>query len=225
MRINLQEWLPKYYPRLNSELFGKCLQDVGKRGLPKEEFLYIILGCGYLFYVRRLDEENELRKAKEKVGDKFGTKIPGLGFNEKEARKEIRELGLVIGPEERPLTSSNKRGPRPRPTTRITTLTIDIWLKRKLPGRSFDKLACRIHEALSGESIKVPTFIKMRKRAEGVKVKNDTRAVNQLAGMLENRYTRFKNRNNVIKDISVLYPIRGVMDVVLMAVGVILPRV
>lgn len=234
MQVNWEEWLTKYYPRLNSKLFGQCLQEVGEWRLPKEEFLYIVLGCGYLFNVKRPDEEIKLRKVKRDMGHNLSPETVDLILNEKGVRKQIRELGLVIGPEERPLTPNKKRGPRPRPTTRIAVLTIEAWLKSRWPGPDLDKLVCRIHLALSGKRIQVSTFIRMRKKAEGVKIKihtpskEDIPAINRLVSVLEDRYKRFKeeykDRDYAIKDISGLYPIQGVMDMVLKAVGVTLPR-
>lgn len=234
MRVNWVEWLPKYYPKYNSELFGRCLRKVGEWGIPEEEFSYIVLGCGYLFYVRRLNEENEFRRVKQDLGRKLGNKAVGFLLNDKAVRKKIRKWGLVIGPEERPLTSSNKRGPPPRPTTRIADLTIDNWLKGRLSEQILNNLICWMHEALSGERILVSTYIRIRQKAEGVKVeihtpsRRDVPAINRLVVMLENRYKKYKEEykdmDYTIKDISEFYRIKGITDEVLKAVGVTLPR-
>ena len=233
MQVNWKEWLSKYYPKLNQRALEEFLQEIRERRLGEEEFLYIVLGCGYLFYVRQLDPERVFEETKRDMSNHLYPRTAELILDEKKIRKKISKLGLVIGPEERPLTDSHTRGPRPRPTARIAALVIDTWIRRKNPKFSPAELCCGLHYALSGRKIQVTTFTRLCKKAEEVKTKiylpaeTDISTIEHLVRMFENRYQRYhkeyKNRTQPIQELSELYPISGVMDMVLKAVGVDLP--
>jgi hypothetical protein len=232
MQVDWENRLQKYYPKLNQRTFKQCLQEIHEWKLPKEEFLYVVLGCGYLFYVRRLDPERVFEETKQDIGN--NPRTADLILDEKKIRKKISKLGLVIGPEERPLTDSHKRGPRPRPTARITSLAIDAWIRKKDPMLEPAELTCGLHYALTGQKIQVTTFIRTCKKAEGVRIKKylpaekDISPIDHLVDMFESRYKRckqrYRDRELPIEEISDLYPIKGVIDMVLMAVGVDLPQ-
>jgi len=224
-------WLPRYYPRFNARVFEPCLQEIRESRLPLEEFFFILIGCGYLFQVRRPDPERVYEQTLHAISD--DPRTVELVLDEKKLRKKIARLGLVIGPDERPLTALHTRGPRPRPTARIAALAIDTWIRRKRPASDPTEGVCALHHALSGQSIQPTTFLRMRKQAERVTImqyipaEHAVSAIDHLVNMFETRYHRYRrdypNRAFTEEDMAELYPIRGVLDLVLKAVGVELP--
>src|SRR5215469_17898687 len=94
-------WFPRYYRRFNAEAFGRLIQEVREKRLPVEEFQYVVLGCGYLFYVRKIDPEIYVRRKKREMGERLGLEEAGLLIDEKAMLKRAKRFGLTIGPENR----------------------------------------------------------------------------------------------------------------------------
>lgn len=235
------EWFdycfPRYYRRFNAEAFGQLIQDVRERRLPVEEFQYIVLGCGYLFCVRKLDPENYVREKKREMGERLGLDEADLLLDEKAMLKRAKQFGLTIGPENRLLAKTRRPGPSPDPAPRIAALVIDRWVPRQglKVGQRLDPTpwACDLHFALSYRRLQPATFERMRKRADTARVKlwpgirekdppEDVPAIDYLLTMFRNRYQRFKQEGFPLTSFDdtpgILYPIGGVLDPVLKAV-------
>jgi hypothetical protein len=240
LQAYVDHWLPRYYPRMDRKAFAKLKQDVHENRLPSMEWLYIVLGCGYLFEVRPIPPTRRLQEIQARVKATLGQEMAELQ-DERAIRKKIKEQGLVIGPEEHPLSAKRPPGPAPMPALKIAALCIDRWVCKQRPDLDPIPWACDLYKALTSRAVKVDTYVRWQKQANGVMQslwleegpdrqpkETSMPLIDYLLRMFDSRYQRFQSRflssdahpPSLDESPGALYPIGGVHRSVLKAVGI-----
>lgn len=238
MQVDWGKWIADYYPRSTGGLWKTCVDEIREhRGLSVEEFQYVVLGCGYYFHVHRPSADDVVSRLKRAINGPYaGDDIADFVVDERDIRRRMEKAGWEVGPDRVRLSSTRKRGPVVDPAPRIAALSVYAWSKRRRPELDFTEFVCTVYHALSGREISGVTFGRMRKAAEGVRVRQYEQkesAIEGWLGMLESRYEEFRRAEDEAKraerasvtkplekeDIPSLYPISDWAAVVLRAVG------
>ena len=214
-------WLPQYYRHLNQERFVSLLKEAHRWQLSREEFQYIVLGCGYLYFVHPLDPEKVVRRVKRQVAAQHGRIAAEALVDEGRVRKIralSKEQGLLIGPQNRRLSERRKPGQLPNPAPRIASLVIARWIHKRKAQLESTPWACDLYIALTGRNLTPETFARYEKVAanETVHVWRGTEerqipSIDHLLSFFDNRCGRFQQEGFPIqeaqKNPGVLYPI------------------